>query len=57
MDLSEKGEIKMKEIMKRGICVTLIYFVAILCTLMLSNRIERLESVSFECYETGSSIK
>lgn len=36
----------MKKIIKRGACVTLIYLVAIACTFMLSNRIERLEASS-----------
>ncbi len=34
----------MREIMKKGVCVILIYFVAIICTFILTNRIERLEA-------------
>jgi len=44
MKLVKKGEVKMKEVIKKGVCVTLIYLIAILCTVVLQNRIERLES-------------
>lgn len=38
----------MKELLKRGACITLIYLIAIGCTLMLTNRIERLEAATIE---------
>jgi len=39
---------KMKKILKRGVCITLIYLIAIGCTLMLTNRIERLEAATIK---------
>jgi len=38
----------MKKILKRGVCITLIYLIAIGCTLMLTNRIERLEAATIK---------
>ncbi len=57
MELSKKGERKMKELVKRGVCVTLIYLVAILCTFVLTNRIERLEANEVLESEVALSVK
>ena len=32
----------MKKIIKKGVCITLIYAVAVLCTFIMANRIEKL---------------
>ena len=39
-----KGEMNMKKIIKMGIGVTLIYSVAIICTFVMADRVERLEA-------------
>lgn len=44
----------MKKIMEKGICVALIYLVAIGCTFILTSRIERLEQASIE--RSGASL-
>ncbi len=38
----------MKNIMKKGACVTLIYLIAIACTFIMANRVERLEGAKME---------
>ncbi len=47
----------MREIMKRGVCVVLIYFVAIICTFIFTNRIERLEAQEIRESQVLASIK
>jgi len=47
----------MKEMIKKGVCVTLIYLVAIGCTFLFTNRMERLEQAAIEDSEVCSNIK
>ncbi len=47
----------MKNIMRKGAFITFIYLIAICCTFILTNRIERLEQATIERNMTSSSIK
>ncbi len=47
----------MKNIMRKGACITIIYLIAICCTFILTNRIERLEQAVIDRTVTSSSIK
>lgn len=45
----------MMKIVKGGICLSLIYFLAVVCTLLISNRVQELDSKS-DFRNTNSSL-
>lgn len=47
----------MKNIVKMGVGLTLIYFVAIVCTFVMADRVERLEGTSLKQRQVAIFLK